>query len=56
MKFKADIHLNMRTPELEAPEDMTETAIKLWLLTELKMLPNMVKAISIDKIIKVERP
>ena len=58
MKFKADFHINMRTPELELSEDISEymagKAVKFWLVTELKMPPNMVKAVSIDKIIKIE--
>ena len=55
MKFTADLHLNMRTPELEAPEDMAEPAVKLWLIQELKMPLDMVKAVSIEKIMEVKK-
>jgi hypothetical protein len=44
----------MKSPELESPEGMEEPALKLWLLTELKMPPEMVKAVSIEKITRVE--
>ena len=54
MKFIADIHLNMRTPELEAPEGMAEPAVKLWLVQGLKMPLEMVKAISIEKVSEVK--
>ncbi len=55
MKFRADIRLNMRMPELEtSSEDMIIPTIKLWLATELKMPLEMLMAISVDKIMKVE--
>ncbi len=54
-KYIVDFHINMRT-ELESSEDMVEPALKLWLLTDLKMPEDMVKAVSIEKITLVDTP
>lgn len=53
MKYIVDFHINMKT-ELESSEDMVEPSLKLWLLTELKMPSEMVKAVSIVKITRVD--
>ena len=53
MRFIVDFHIKMRSPELEAPSDMVELALKLWLATGLKMPLNMIKAVSIEKVTKM---
>jgi len=54
MKYIVDFHINIRSPELESSEDMVEPTLKFWLLTELKMPPEMVRAVSIEKITRAE--
>jgi hypothetical protein len=53
MKYIVDFHINMKTA-LESSEEMVEPTLKLWLLTGLKMPPQMVKALSIEKITRVD--